>query len=402
MSAGSPKVVLHIVDGLGLSGKTRHLVSIVSQLDRRRFTPLVCRLNGERSPLVAQLARARVPLHTIVCKDGMNPGMALRLARLAWSVKADIVHCYNPRPMLYGGLAARAIGVRAALGFLSAFACQVPDRPYAFLPQPLTTVSRRNVYRNRLAASLMRWVITVSPSLGRRFCEYNGVPLEKLRVIPYAADLAAVDRVTPERVTAFRQQLGFRPEDVVIGSVGRLVAQKDYPTQLHAFALAASRVPGLRMAIAGDGPLRLTLEQMTHQLAIADRVRFLGDHDDVPTLLRSADLFALSSRFEPFGVALLEAKAAGLPIVATAVNEIPEIIADGESGLLTPPENAANMAALFIKLAQDGSCRARLGARARIEAQQQGLQTAVAAYETLYGASLEHGSQALLADATRG
>src|SRR4029079_2882476 len=160
----------------------------------------------------------------------------------------------------------------------------------------------------------------------------------------------------------------FRSDDVVIGSVGRLVEQKDYPTQLHAFALAAPRLPHLRMAIAGDGPLRATLEQMTHDLAIADRVRFLGDHDDVPTLLRSADLFAMSSRFEPFGVALLEGKAAGLPIVATAVNEIPNIIADGESGLLTPPENAANMAALFVKLAQDGDCRARLGARARTEA----------------------------------
>jgi len=402
MSAGSPKVVLHVVDGLGLSGKTRNLVSIVTQLDRRRFTPFVCRFSGERSPLVAQLAAARVPLHTIVCKDGVNPGMALQLARLAWSVKADIVHCYNPRPMLYGGLAARAIGVRAALGFLSAFACQVPDRPYGFLPQPLTTVSRRNVYRNRLAVSLMRRIVTVSPSLGRRFCHYNRVPLEKLRVISYAADLEAVDRVTPERVSAFRQRLGFRPDDVVIGSVGRLVEQKDYPTQLHAFALAASYVPSLRMAIAGDGPLRSTLERMTHELAIADRVRFLGDHDDVPTLLRSADLFALSSKFEPFGVALLEAKAAGLPIVATAVNEIPDIIADGESGLLTTPENAAGMAALFIKLALDANCRARMGARARIEAQQHSLQAAVAAYETLYDASLEPRSQALRADATRG
>lgn len=402
MSAGSPKVVLHVVDGLGLSGKTRNLVSIVSHLDRRRFTPVVCRLSAERSSLVAQLATAHVPLHTIVCKNGVNPRIVLQLARLAWSVKADIVHCHNPRPMLYGGLAAHAIGVRGALGFLSAFACQVPDRTYGFLPQPLTTASRRNVYRNRLAASLMRWIVTVSPSLGRRFCQYNGVPIEKLRVVSYAADMEAIDRVTPERALEFRERLGFRPDDVVVGSVGRLVEQKDYQTQLHAFALAASRVPGLRMAIAGDGPLRSNLEQMAGALGIADRVRFLGHHDDVPTLLRSADLFALSSKFEPFGVALLEAKAAGLPIVATAVNEIPDIVAHGQSGLLTLPENPAKMAALFVELAQDRYRRTRLGARARIEAQDHSLQSAVAAYETLYDTSLEHRSEALLADAARG
>jgi glycosyltransferase involved in cell wall biosynthesis len=401
MSAGSPKTVLHIVDGLGLSGKTRNLVSVVSRLDRRRFAPVVCRLDADHSPLVGQLASARVPLHTIACPDGVNAGAALQLARLTWSVKADIVHCYNPRPMLYGGFAARAIGIRAALGSLSAFACQVPDRSYGFLPQPLATASRRNVYRNRLAGASMRFIVAVSPSLGRRFCQYNDVPLDKLRVISYGADLRAADRITPERVSELRQQLSFRSDDVVIGSVGRLVEQKDYPTQLQAFALAVAREPSLRLAIAGDGPLRSTLEHLARALAIADRVRFLGNWDDVPALLRSVDLFALASKFEPFGVALLEAKAAGLPIVATAVNEIPEIVADGESGLLTPPENASNMADLFVTLARDRDQRVRFGARARIEAQQQSLQAAVAAYERLYDESLEHRSEVLSANPGR-
>jgi glycosyltransferase involved in cell wall biosynthesis len=401
MSAGSRKTILYIVDGLGLSGKTRSLVSVACHLDRRRFEPIVCSLTAERSPLVEQLEVGRVPLHTIACTDGLNPGAAVHLARLARSVKADIVHCYNTRPMLYGGLVARAVGIRAALGFLSAFACQVPDRSYAFLPQPLTTASRRNVYRNRLAAALMRVIVTVSPSLGRRFADYNGVAPEKLRVIGYGADLDALNRITAERVSEFRQRLGFRPEDIVIGSVGRLVEQKDYPTQLRAFALAAARVPSLRMAIAGDGPLRPALERLARELAIANRVRFLGYQDDVPALLRSVDLFALASKFEPFGVALIEAKAAGLPIVATAVNEIPDIVVDGESGLLTQPQNAASMAALFVKLALDRGCRTRLGARARIEAQQHSLKTVVAAYETLYDESFEPRPAAGIASPTR-
>jgi glycosyltransferase involved in cell wall biosynthesis len=396
MSTGSPKTVLHVVDGLGLSGKTRNLASVVSRLDRRRFAPVVCTLKAEPSPLVGQLEAAQVPLHAIACSDGVNAGAALRLARLAWSVKADIVHCYNPRPMLYGGLAARAIGIRAAVGSLSAFACQVPDRSYGFLPQPLATNSRRNVYRNRLAAISMRFVVSVSSSLGRRFCQYNGVPLDKLRVITYGADVQAVDRVSAAQALELRRQCGFQPEDVVIGSVGRLVEQKDYPTQLQAFAFAAARVPSLRMVIAGDGPLRSTLEQMTRAFAIADRVRFLGHVDDVPALLRSVDFFALTSKFEPFGVALLEAKAAGLPIVATAVNEIPEIVKHGESGLLAPPADAASMGALFVTLAQNRQLRARLGARARLEAQQHSLEAVVAAHESLYDAALERRPQVLL------
>jgi glycosyltransferase involved in cell wall biosynthesis len=369
----------------------------VSQLDRRRFAPVVCTLDAQWSPLARQLEAVQAPLYGIACRDGLNPGAALRLARLAWTVKADIVHCHNPRPMLYGGLAARALGIRAAVGSLSAFACQTPDRSYGFLPQPLSTASRRNVYRNRLAARSMRFIVAVSPSLGRRFCDYSAIPLEKLRVIPYGVDLGAVDRITGAQASALRAQLGFGSEHVVVGSVGRLVEQKDYPTQLRAFALAAARVPSLRMVIAGDGPLRPALEDMARELAMADRVRFLGNRDDVPMLLRSVDVFAMASKFEPFGVALLEAKAAGLPIVATAVNEIPDIVEDGESGLLTPPQDASCMASLFVKLAEDRDARVRFGAKARHEVERHSLRATVAAYESLYDESLERRSRRVFA-----
>jgi glycosyltransferase involved in cell wall biosynthesis len=379
--------VLHIVDGLGLSGKTRNLVSIVTRIDRRRFSPVVCRLDDEPSPLAAELEAANVPLHSIPCADGVNAGAAFRIARLAHSVRADVVHCHNPRPMLYGGIAAWTLGIRAAVGFLSAFACQVPDRHYGFLPQPLATVSRRNVYRNRIAASSMRFIVAVSKSLGLRFCRYNGVPVEKLRVIAYGADLRAIDRITPYDVAAHRRQLGFRAEHIVIGSVGRLVEQKDYPTQLRALALAAPRVPALRMAIAGDGPLRASLERTAAELGVADRVRFLGHQEAVPALLRSVDVFALASIFEPFGVALLEAQAAGLPIVATAVNEIPDIVTHGLTGLLVAPCDATGMAEHFVRLARERATRDRLGSRARVAAEQRTLETVVKAYEDLYDAA---------------
>ena len=105
MSTGSPDrrfpdTVLHVVDGLGLSGKTRNLVSLATQVDRRRFAPVVCTLGSESSPLREHLEAAGVPVYTLGCGDGLQFGAAVRLARLARAVKADIIHCYNPRPML--------------------------------------------------------------------------------------------------------------------------------------------------------------------------------------------------------------------------------------------------------------------------------------------------------------
>jgi glycosyltransferase involved in cell wall biosynthesis len=236
----------------------------------------------------------------------------------------------------------------------------------------------------------MRSIVAVSQTLGKRFCEYNGVPVDKLHVIPYGVDVAALDPATAARASALRARLGLGPDHVVVGSVGRLVEQKDYPTQLRAFARAAVHVPALRMVIAGDGPLRSTLEELVRELRLDGRVTLLGNWHDVPALLRSLDAFVLASKFEPFGVALLEAWSAGLAIVATAVNEIPTIVRDGVNGLLTPPENAATMAARFVVLARDRNLRQRLGAEARADARRHSLAAVVHAYERLYDASLEH------------
>lgn len=389
MRPGSPKTVLYVVDGLGLSGKTRTLTYLASHLDPARFRGVVCALSDETSVLIDQLTAAGVPFHVVRSREGLDPRMPFRLARLIRSTRTAIVHCYNPRPMLYGGAAARLAGIRATIGSLSAFACLVPDQSYAFLPQALSTSSRRNVYRNRIATRFMRFVVTVSPSLGTRFREYNTLPAEKFRVVPYGVDLRAVGQVTPEDAATVRTRMGFAAGDVVIGSVGRLVEQKDYPSQLQAFALAAASVPRMRMVLAGEGPLAPALRCRVRELGIEDRVAFLGHCDDVPRLLRSLDIFVIASKFEPFGVAVLEAKAAGLPVIATRVNEIPEIVNDGTSGLLAPPEDPVTMARLLVRLATEPSLRARLGEQAQREAQaHHGYDAIVSAYESLYDASL--------------
>src|SRR4029077_14737535 len=104
----------------------------------------------------------------------------------------------------------------------------------------------------------------------------------RLRVVPYGVDLDRFTRVTPEEIAAFRDRHGLAPDAVVVGSVARLVEQKDSPTQLRAFAEAAARAPALVMLLAGDGPLRASLEALARELGVADRVRFIGHTNEVP------------------------------------------------------------------------------------------------------------------------
>ena len=385
-----PAPVLYIVDGLGLSGKTKAMVDLIAGLDPARFRPHVVTFDTEGSALYRRLQSLGVSVDEIPCPDRLNVGVMVRIAAIARRLRPEVIHCYNPRTMLYGGVVARLSGVRAVLGTLSAFACLTPDTEYKFLPQRLASASGRNRLRNRLAASLVRKVVAVSPSLGRNFCRYNGIDPGRLRVVPYGVDVQRFSSVPADRVAAFRAQHRLAADAIVIGSVGRLVEQKDYPTQLRAFALAAARRPELVMLLLGDGPLRGEMEALAGSLGIADRVRFAGHSDEVPVALRAMDIYVLASKFEPYGVAILEAKAAGVALVVTRVNEVPEILgedpATGDAaGRIVPPENPAAMADAFVALAADAGVRRALGARAAREAvARHSLQALITAYQGLY------------------
>src|SRR5262245_29164828 len=116
------ETVAYVVDGLGLSGKTRALTNLALNLDRARFRALVVTFTPPEGMLAEQLGAAGVPIEYVACDDGLRPSVIGRLARLFRKVRPAIVHCYNPRPMLYGGLAAATIA-RPAIASLSAFAC---------------------------------------------------------------------------------------------------------------------------------------------------------------------------------------------------------------------------------------------------------------------------------------
>jgi glycosyltransferase involved in cell wall biosynthesis len=151
---------------------------------------------------------------------------------------------------------------------------------------------------------------------------------------------------------------------VVLG-VGRLKAPKDFSTLLH--ALARLEAGTYRALIAGDGPEREQLETEARKLGLANSVEFLGERNDIPDLIHSSDLFVLSTRSEGLPMSILEAMAAGLPVVASEVGGIPELV-DAETGVLVPPEDSTALASAVEKLIEDPGLRARLGAAGRARA----------------------------------
>jgi glycosyltransferase involved in cell wall biosynthesis len=394
---GTARPVLYIMDTLGLSGRTKGIIDLSLALDPARYRPIVCSLGEETSELAERLTARGVPIEVLPLSPGLRPDGVWQLAALIRRRGIRVVHPVNPRPLLYAGLAARLTGVRATVGSLSAFACQTPDREYKFLPQELANRGRRQALRNQLACRLMRYVVAVSDELGERFCRFTAgvtAPLgelgyqslrERMRTIAYGIDLAPYRAVTPLEIAEVRARVGAGPDTVLIGSVGRLVEQKDYPTQLRAFAIAARAEPRLRMVLAGEGPLRGEVVALAESLGITDRICLLGHWTRVPALLRALDVFVIASKFEPYGVALLEAKCAGCAIVATAVNEMPRILGFGMTGVIVPPESPERMAQAFVELAGDAGLRRELATRAYAEAEgTHSIEAVARAYQALY------------------
>nr|MBA2383258.1 glycosyltransferase [Actinomycetota bacterium] len=153
--------------------------------------------------------------------------------------------------------------------------------------------------------------------------------------------------------------------------VGRLVPQKGYDVAVQAFASVRARHPEAVLVVLGEGPERARLEELARELGLGDSFRLPGRAGDVTAWLRRADLLVHPARWEGFGLVLLEATLASLPVVATSVSAIPEIVVDGQTGLLVPPEDPTALAAALERLLDDRTLAARLGAageaRARTE-----------------------------------
>lgn len=210
-------------------------------------------------------------------------------------------------------------------------------------------------------------------------------------VVPYGVDLA---QFAPARREGRAR--------VTVGAVARLSPEKGLDDLLRAVALLRDRGNDLDVVLAGHGPSRATLEQLAADLGIAGNVRFLGDvrHDDVPGVLQSLDIFAMPSTWEGFGVAALEASAMQLPVVASDIHGIPDVVLHGRTGLLVPPRDPAALADAIGRLAGDPALRRMMGeaGRAYVEREYR-WQDNAALMERLYAEAIGAGTRTTAAGA---
>lgn len=375
-----PQHVTFVVPDLRVGGAERHATTLLAGLDRFRFSPsAVC--IGEEGQLFPTLAAAGVAARAL--------HRTKRQFLLALVELVGHLHRTKPDVVLVRGYSAET------LGRIAAFLTRVPAT--VVWVQNGAGLEERGRLRNlvdRLLEPLTTAFVAVSQAAVPYLTDDLGCPAGKVRVIPNGVEPAAF-AVGPgsKPDLAATASLGLATRDPVVGIVAVLRPEKDHATLLRAMRLVHDRLPTARLLLVGDGPLRVELQRLAVELGIADRAVFAGSRDDVGALLGLMDVFVLSSTTEGLPIALLEAMAAGLPTVCTAVGGVPEVVADGETGLLVPAGDASAMADAILDLLHDENRAREMGAlgQAKVQAEYS-LSTSTRAAERMFDDLTGHSS----------
>lgn len=302
-----------------------------------------------RTALLDALRQCGKPTFVLSATHAWDPRPASQLARLLDEHGIDILHTHDHRSNLIGLFATR----------------RRPTLRVATLHQPL-----RRHWWLRHWELVDEWVVQ---RFDRVLPVADAIREEFVRKHPRMSDrtITVLNGVDPKRfagpadAAAVRDEFGVPRNALLCVNVGRFQADKNLAGLLDAARLVADRAPNVFWLLAGQGPLEQALRDRCRRLGLNERVRFAGFRQDVPRILAAADVFVVASTSEGLSVAILEAMAAGRPVVATRVGGTPEVVQDGVCGLIVEPEQPAALAEAVLTLAADALRRAALGARAR-------------------------------------
>lgn len=378
----TPTAIAYVIPRMAIGGAQTHLLHVLRLLDRRRFNPVLCCLATDRQDAIQLLHRVRelgVPVVDAQLRDVPNSLVRLhtfrQMARVARELRrrrVQIVHSYLFHANWFGTLTARLGRIPVAI---------VSKRSMDVYHRARDRWACRVV--NHLADRVTANAEAVRDHVHRR----ERCPLAKIVVITNGVEIRGTAGPPPPGPAAADElnRLG----GPVVGSIARLVWKRGHKELLAAAAVVAREEPAVRFVLIGDGPLRPGLEREAATLGLNGRLRFLGAVPDAATLLPYLDVFVLPSIWEGMSNALLEAMAAGKPVVATSVGGNPELITHEKTGLLVPPADAEALAAAILRLVRDPALARSMAEAARQRvASEFTLERMVRRLEQLYDDSL--------------
>ncbi|MEW5871401.1 MAG: glycosyltransferase [Chloroflexota bacterium] len=353
-SCSAPVHLLYLITDLGLGGAQTLLLNVLERLDRQRFSPSVACLFGGQTPIAAAIRQSGVTVFDLGMTGAWRLDALWRLYRLLRSQQPAILHA----SLFHANLAGRLVGRLAGTPVIVTWRHNI------------NIGGKQRELAKRLTRGLDDHVVAVSELVRRAEMQAAGGGAGKVSVIHNGIDAQKYAPSDTARRAQVRQALELPADSFPLGYVGRLHPQKGLDVLLKAFSQARAQAPDMHLLLAGDGELRTALQAQAQSLGIDAATHFLGPRSDIPEILAGLDLFVLASLWEGLPMGLLEAMAAGLPVVATQVGGTPEAVRHNETGLLVPPNDRAALAQAILQMHGQPDLRRRLGQAARQRAQE--------------------------------
>lgn len=356
-SGDAPIRVMQMVAKFEYGGAQRVIRDIIACSDPGRFQYQVCGMLNDHAARewVEDLG---VQFVSADFSSLVSPGSYSRIIRLIRQFEPHVLHCHTQAADVIAWALRGRLGNPGMLATIHNMAEFYYDNQRQWL--------RRCEARMHKVA-MNRWpgtVVSIGPAIKQSFAPHIRL-WEQMPVIENGIDESRLMAQSQRSREQVRQEFGIEPDTVVFLSAGRLTNQKRYDILVH--TIAELDHPELRFVslIAGTGPLQADIEKMIEQQGLGHRIRMLGVRDDVVDLMNAADCFLMTSEVEGLPMALLEAMMLGLPTVSTAVGAIPDVIEDGLTGRLSPPQDAAAIAAAMREIILDPAQARAWGEQAR-------------------------------------
>jgi len=305
----------------------------------------------EKGPLGEQLRDEGFTVHVLDKRPGVDPRAAKRLRSLINEECVDLVHAHQYGPFFYATMA-RLPQKRPSV-LLTEHGRSHPDYP-----------RRGHFLANRLLLGKHDRLVAVGQSVRKALIDNEGFPPGRVEVVYNGIDEDRFSAAVPDR-DEVRREMGVGQGDLVIVQVARLDPIKDHVTAIRAIARVANRRSDIQLVLVGDGPESEAIEALIRELGVEGQIRCLGRRDDIARLLGAADFMLLTSHSEGIPLTLIEGMAAGLPVVATRVGGVPEVVEEGRTGLLAPAGDEGALADQILQMAADRGLQERMGRAGR-------------------------------------
>jgi len=364
--------ILHLIDTFGVGGMENVLTNLINKMNMSNYHHFICCYNADDN-LIQRLSRTDTDITILNKRKGNDLTIPFKIAKICNRKQIDIIHARGWTMYAEGLLASK-------------ISPSVKKFIYGFHGKTFEDVlkkKRRRIFMQWLLAKFTDQIVTLTEEMRDDYASSFHINKKKITIINNGIDIQKFSKKIDK--SKIRNKFGISPEEIVLGCVARLDPVKDLISLLKGYKIAQKCKPNISLIIVGNGPCMEQIKKYANKFKFKNKIVFTGMRNDIPKLLKLMDIYVQTSLYEGMSNTILEAMAAGLPVIATSVGGNNEIVINKKTGILIPPKNLEALSKAIICLYVDPEKRKEYGKHGHLRVKHSfSMEKMVTSYQDLY------------------